>query len=217
MNWKKGLSPITVGDSQRDLGDFQNHLFFCWPCSIMEVPGGQGSHLSQSCNLYHSCSNTGSLTHCTRSGMAPVPPQRQGGSLTLYATAETPQTIYLYSVRFRELTCAYFVWDSFKNWKLLWGPRITFLMVTLHVTGKVTGFLPSENVKEFFFFFRFSSCFQWKPNKSLARTIASKFILIFLTQPRATHHYFIQPTSIFKSQLCIKRNAWFCQIIDLII
>ena len=39
-------------------------------CSIWKFPG-QGSNLSHRCNLYHSCSDDGSLTHCTELGIEP--------------------------------------------------------------------------------------------------------------------------------------------------
>ena len=44
---------------------------------------GQGSNPSWSCNLYHSCSNTRSLTHRTRPGIesASLPLQRQSSLL----------------------------------------------------------------------------------------------------------------------------------------
>ena len=45
-------------------------------CSIWKF-WGQGSNLSWSCNLCHSCSNTESLTHCIGLGIKSVPPQRQ--------------------------------------------------------------------------------------------------------------------------------------------
>ena len=38
---------------------------------------GQGLLLSLSCSLHHSCSNTGSLTHCTGPGIELAPPQKQ--------------------------------------------------------------------------------------------------------------------------------------------
>ena len=37
----------------------------------MELPD-QGSDLSRSCHLSHSCSNTGSLTHCAGPGIEPA-------------------------------------------------------------------------------------------------------------------------------------------------
>ena len=47
-------------------------LFFFWlPCGIRSALG-QGSDLSHSCNLCHSCSNTGSLTHCSGPGTEPA-------------------------------------------------------------------------------------------------------------------------------------------------
>ena len=39
------------------------YIFFGHTCSINKFPG-QGLHLCHSCNLWHSCSNTGSLTYC---------------------------------------------------------------------------------------------------------------------------------------------------------
>ena len=43
-------------------------LFIHCPCSIWKSPG-QGLNSSQSFTLRHSCSNTGSLTHCARLGI----------------------------------------------------------------------------------------------------------------------------------------------------
>ena len=40
----------------------------------MEVPW-VGLNLSLSCDLHHSCGNTGTLTHCARLGIQPVPLQ----------------------------------------------------------------------------------------------------------------------------------------------
>ena len=37
----------------------------------------QGLNPSHSCDLCHSCSNAGSLTHCARPGVEPALPQRQ--------------------------------------------------------------------------------------------------------------------------------------------
>ena len=37
----------------------------------------QGINPCHSCNLHHSCSNTGSLTHCAGPGIEPMPSQRQ--------------------------------------------------------------------------------------------------------------------------------------------
>ena len=42
---------------------------------------GQGSNLSHSCDLCHSCSNAGSGTHCARLGIRLMLPQRQRGLL----------------------------------------------------------------------------------------------------------------------------------------
>ena len=50
----------------------------------------QGSNLSQSSDLCHSCGNTGSLIHWDRPGIKLAPPQRQAGSLTHCTTAGTP-------------------------------------------------------------------------------------------------------------------------------
>ena len=47
-------------------------LSFLPPCSQHIEFLGQGLNLSHSCDLHHSCSNTGSLTHCARLGMEPV-------------------------------------------------------------------------------------------------------------------------------------------------
>ena len=49
-------------------------------CSIWKFPG-QGSNPSHSCNLHHN--HSGSLTHCTRPGIKPMPPQRQCQILNL--------------------------------------------------------------------------------------------------------------------------------------
>ena len=48
-----------------DLVFFFLFFFFGSTCSIWKFPG-QGSNLSCRCGLRHSCSNTGSLTHCAR-------------------------------------------------------------------------------------------------------------------------------------------------------
>ena len=51
-------------------------LFCCGHiCSIWKFPG-QELNPSCSCDLHHSCSHTGSLTHCTRLGIEPVPLQQ---------------------------------------------------------------------------------------------------------------------------------------------
>ena len=42
-------------------------IFFSCIYSTWKFPG-QGSHPSHSCDLYHSCSNARSLTHCTTAG-----------------------------------------------------------------------------------------------------------------------------------------------------
>ena len=64
-------------------------FFLCRPRGIWKSPG-QLWNSSQSCDLNHSCSNTGPLTHCTGPGLELVPPQRQARSLTHHATAGTP-------------------------------------------------------------------------------------------------------------------------------
>ena len=64
-------------------------FFFCHTHFIWKFPG-QGLKLSRLCDLCHSCSIAGSLTHCSRPGIEPATPQRQGGSLTHCATAGTP-------------------------------------------------------------------------------------------------------------------------------
>ena len=55
---------------------------------------GQGLNLSQSCDLYHSCGNSGPLTHCAGPGIKPAPPQRQARSLAYCTTAGTPFFIF---------------------------------------------------------------------------------------------------------------------------
>lgn len=55
--------------------------FFGHPQGTCKFPG-QGSKPRWHCNLHHSCSSTGSLTHCTGLGMQRTPPQRQVRSLT---------------------------------------------------------------------------------------------------------------------------------------
>ena len=63
-------------------------------CSLWKFPG-QGLNLSCSGNLHHSFSNTGSLTHCTRPGIEPIPQQHRSHcrdnarSLTHCATVGT--------------------------------------------------------------------------------------------------------------------------------
>ena len=61
------LRQRTFSSTQRDLFLF---LFFSFlaPLQQMEFPG-QESKPSCSCNLCHSCSNAGSLTHCARPGI----------------------------------------------------------------------------------------------------------------------------------------------------
>ena len=44
---------------------------FFWPPHSIKLPG-QGSDLSQSHDLSHSCGNMGSLTHCARLGIEPA-------------------------------------------------------------------------------------------------------------------------------------------------
>ena len=52
--------------------------------------------LGWSCNLHHSGSNTGSLTHWTRQGTGAAPPQRQSQLLAHCATAGTPEACFIY-------------------------------------------------------------------------------------------------------------------------
>ena len=59
-------------------------FFFSLTLSIWRFPG-------QGLNLSHSCSNVGSLTHCTGPGIEPAPLERQAGSLTHCATGGTPR------------------------------------------------------------------------------------------------------------------------------
>ena len=52
-------------------------FLFCFSFSFLTTPQhmefpGQGSDPSRGCNLSHSCSNTGSLTHCAGPGIKPV-------------------------------------------------------------------------------------------------------------------------------------------------
>jgi len=63
--------------------------FFSHPYRMWKFLG-QGSNLSWSCDLRHSCSSAGSLTHCTGSGIKPVPPPRGARSLIHGTTAGTP-------------------------------------------------------------------------------------------------------------------------------
>ena len=70
------------------IADIIFFFFSGCPCNIWKF-WGQGLNPGWSCNLHHSCSNARSLTHCTRLGIKPVPPQRQARSLTYCATAGT--------------------------------------------------------------------------------------------------------------------------------
>ena len=54
---------------------FFSSLFWPYP-----TPTGQGWNPSWSCDLRHSCSNAGFLTHCTEPLIKPTQPQRQAGS-----------------------------------------------------------------------------------------------------------------------------------------
>ena len=72
-----------------------NSIVFLFSPFLVHIHGiqkflGQGSNLSQSYDLHHSYSNTGSLTHCAKPGIKLAPPQRQVRSLTHCATAGTP-------------------------------------------------------------------------------------------------------------------------------
>ena len=57
-------------------------FFFSCTCSIWMFPG-QGSNLSCSCDICHSCNNTRSLTHRTGSGTESMLLQRQCRILNL--------------------------------------------------------------------------------------------------------------------------------------
>ena len=50
---------------------FFSFFFFLAALQYMEFPG-QGSDPSHSCDLHHTCSNTGSLTHGARQGIKPM-------------------------------------------------------------------------------------------------------------------------------------------------
>ena len=65
-------------------------FFLFWPPPQHMKFLGQGRNLSWSCDLCHSCSNVGSLNHCTRLGIKPAPPQREAGSLNNHTTVGTP-------------------------------------------------------------------------------------------------------------------------------
>ena len=55
------------------LGVFCLFVLFCYGCTCgMWKFSGQGSNLSHSCDLCHSCSNTESLTHCAGLGTEPM-------------------------------------------------------------------------------------------------------------------------------------------------
>ena len=69
-------------------------FFFSCPFGIWNFLG-QGSILSQSCELRHNFSNTGSLTYCTRQGIEPVPPWRQVGSITRFPIVVTSMFNFL--------------------------------------------------------------------------------------------------------------------------
>ena len=60
-------------------------FFFLATPRYMEFPG-QGSDPNRNCRLRHSCGNTGSLTHCARSGVEPASQRSQDA-----ANPVTPQ------------------------------------------------------------------------------------------------------------------------------
>ena len=68
-------------------------FFFGHLHGICTLPG-QGLNSSWRCDLRHSCSNAGSLTHCARPGMEPGPQQRQASSGTHCTTSGTPHKQY---------------------------------------------------------------------------------------------------------------------------
>ena len=92
-NWKLAL-PHMRGGNLSSKWTYLSHSFlslFFSPFSghTRKFPD-QGSSLSRSCNLYHSCSNAGSLTHCSGLGIELAPPERQAGTSTHCATVGTP-------------------------------------------------------------------------------------------------------------------------------
>ena len=77
------------------------YLLACFPSflpSFLVACGssqGQGSNLSCSCNLQHSFSSAGSLTHCAGLGIEPALPQRQARLLTHCTVAGNPWSPFL--------------------------------------------------------------------------------------------------------------------------
>ena len=55
---------------------------------------GQGSNLSHSCDLRHSCGNAGSLTHCTGPGIKPALLQGQCWVLNCGAVRTPQESIF---------------------------------------------------------------------------------------------------------------------------
>ena len=96
---------------------FWRNSFFLAILKHMEFPG-QGSDLSCSCDLSHSCSNTGSLTHCARPRIEPVFQSSQDT-----ASPIVPQGDFLgeslYGVRVTSVHCFGHRWIRFSrtSWK----------------------------------------------------------------------------------------------------
>ena len=93
-------------------------------CSLWKFPG-QGLNLSCSGNLHHSFSNTGSLTHCTRPGIEPIPQQHRSHcrdnarSLTHCATVGTHWAAHQSRGFYPDASCA-----NLKPVCLhFWGPK----------------------------------------------------------------------------------------------
>ena len=66
-----------------------------WHMGIWKLLG-QGWNPSHSCDLCHSCSNTGSLIHCIGLGIELVSSQRQAGSLPHCTRIRTPVPYFLF-------------------------------------------------------------------------------------------------------------------------
>ena len=100
-------TPICIGWSVTSFL-FLIFFFFSW-LHPWHVEGmwkflDQGSNLSCICDLCHSCSIAGSLTHSTRLGIEPVMPQRQARSLIHCATAGTARECDNFNVHNLALT-----------------------------------------------------------------------------------------------------------------
>ena len=78
----------------KHLFSFSFSFFFLAVLRHMEFPG-QGSDPSHNCNLSHSCSNAGSLTHCARLRIKPSTPTMPPIPC---ATAETPLFLFFVSL-----------------------------------------------------------------------------------------------------------------------